>query len=163
MEKHIDRYWRLSGWHVLLLALVLVGSMTGLASCGHDDPDLRVWYYLGIQASDEYKASTENEEQGTMSESPNGNVLYTTITRMKQALSNTCPTPVYQGDDAAVLKACGEIYHAYKRAYGEYERNTICVVKLIRTSMDENDVVVSSRTLTTYNFGSLPPGMDLAE
>lgn len=147
-------------WLTLMLAVMLFGVMT---SCGHDEPELKVGYYMSVSSNDSYMASTDDEEQGTMSESSNGNVLYTTISRMKQALYNAYPTPDTRGADAAVLMACDKIYRNYKTMYGQYERNTVCVVKIMRVGLDDDGRVMNSRTLTTYSFGALPPDMDHAD
>lgn len=146
----------------MLAIVMLVGAVSGMTSCSSDEPELKVGYYLSISSSTGYMASSDDEDQGTMSESPNGNVLYTTISRMKAALRNAYPTPDTQGADVAVLMACDKIYRTYKGMYGPYEKNTICVVKVMRVSLDE-DIVVSSRTLTTYSFGALPPDKDYAD
>lgn len=150
-------------WHLFLLIAVVVAALVGVTSCGHDDPELKVGYYLSVSSSEAYMASSDDEDQGTMSDTQSGNVLYTTITRMKQAVRNAYPAPQNNGDDAAVLVACDKIYRDYKRMYGEYEKNTICVVKIMRTSLNDEGIVVGSRTLTTYSFGSLPPDKDHAE
>ena len=146
----------------MLAIVVLVSFGAVMTSCSSDGPELKVGYYLSINSSTGYMASTDDEDQGTMSENPNGNVLYTTITRMKAALRNAYPTPDTEGADVAVLMACDKIYRAYKGMYGPYEKNTICVVKIMRASLDDG-VVVSSRTLTTYSFGALPPDKDHSE
>lgn len=160
MAKDIKHLF--SPWRLVLLVGVLVGTLAGVASCGSDEPELKVGYYLSINSSEAFLASSDDEGQGTMSDTPNGNVLYTTITRMKNALRAAYPTPDYQGADVAVLMACDKIYRAYKGMYGEYEKNTICVVKIMRVSLD-GDIVVGSRTLTTYSFGALPPDKDHSE
>ena len=149
-------------WRVCLLVAVVLAALVGVASCGSDEPDLMVGYYMSINSTDSFMASEDDEGQGTMSDTQHGNVLYTTITRMKKAMRDAYPTRDYKGDDAAVLNACDKIYRAYKSMYGEYEKNTICVVKIMRTRQD-GDVVMSSRTLTTYSFGALPPDKDHAE
>ena len=132
------------------------------SSCGKDDKDLMVGYYMSINSKESFMASEDDENQGTTSANPDANVLYTTITRMKRALYDAYPTPRYGGDDVAVLAACDSVYRKYKNMYGALEKNTICVVKIMRTSQD-GDIVVKSRTLTTYSFGALPPGKDSSE
>lgn len=149
----------ISQWRLFLLTVVLVGALAGVASCGSDEPTYEVGYYLSINSSVSFMASEDDEDQGTMSDTQHGNVLYTTISRMKRALRDAYPTPDTRGADVAVLMACDKIYRAYKSMYGEYEKNTICVVKIMRTKLD-NDIVVASRTLTTYSFGALPPDKD---
>jgi len=146
-------------FRAVFLAVMLVGCLLLLPSCSDNEPELRVDYYLSIDSEESFMASNEDESQGTMSDADHGNVLYTTITRMKTALRDAYPVPDYQGADAAVLTACDKIYRNYKGMYGQFEKNTICVVKLKRVRLEDN-VAVSSRTLTTYSFGALPPGMD---
>lgn len=147
----------------LLLGLsLLFFPLMSLTSCGNDEPDLMVGYYLSINSQVGYMATTENEEQGTMSDSNYGNVLYTTITKMRQALHNAYPIASKDGNDVAVLSACDNIYREYKSMYGALEKNTICVAKIYRARMD-GEIVVSSKTLTVYHFGALPPGMDSSE
>ncbi|MBQ6168288.1 MAG: hypothetical protein IJK41_12790 [Muribaculaceae bacterium] len=148
-----------TSWRLLLLVGILAGALAGISSCGSDEPDMKVGYYLSVSSSEAYMASSEDEGQGTMSDTQHGNVLYTTITRMKNAVQNAYPTPDTKGADVAVLMACGKIYRDYKNMYGEYEKNTICVVKIMRTKLDDG-IVVGSRTLTTYSFGALPPDKD---
>lgn len=155
---------QISGLLGIMLPVVVLILMTASAtSCGKDDPEFKVGYYMSINSTESFMASQDDEDQGTMSESPDGNVLYTTITRMKRALHDAYPAPGYQGNDVGVLVACDSIYRMYKRLYGEYEKNTICVVKIIRTSLNDDGIVVGSRTLTTYKFGSLPPGKDYSQ
>lgn len=160
MEKN-NRH-QLAQWLPFMLAVLLVGVMAGMVSCGNDEPELKVGYYMSISSSESFMASEDDESQGTMSETPNGNVLYTTISRMKRAMVDAYPTPDTNGADAAVLMACDRIYRNYKTMYGPYERNTVCVVKIMRVGLDEGKVV-TSRTLTTYSFGALPPDKDHSE
>ena len=140
---------------MLMVLTVLLWSMA-LSSCVNDEPDLLVGYYLEVQSSDSFMAASEDEEQGTMSDHTEGNVLYTTITGMKRALRQAYPTPDYEGNDAAVIAAIDDIYHRYKANYGHLERNTICVAKLYRTRMD-GTLIKYSRSLKNYRFGALPP------
>ena len=142
---------------ICVLLTLMMGM--GLTSCGSDEPDMLVGYYMEIQSSIAFMASSEDEEQGTMSDHEESNVLYTTIMRMKRALRETYPVTNYEGDDAAVISALDSIYRKYKSMYGAMERNTVCVVKLYRTSMD-GIVVKHSRALKTYHFGALPPTTD---
>lgn len=144
---------------VILLAIALVPALN---SCGQDEPDMLVGYYLDIKSQVPYKASGEDEEQGTVSSSTVGNVLYVTITRMKRALQEAYPTVGYEGNDAAVISALDAIYRDYKASYGHLERNPICVVKLYRTKMD-GTIVKKSRSLKAYQFCALPSDVDLPE
>ena len=121
-----------------MVIMLLIAFVLSAPSCGSDEP-LLVGYYLDIQSEIAYKASEDDEQQGTMSDHEESNVLYTTITRMHSALDS--------------------IYHDYKRMYGHLEKKTVCVVKLYRTKM-EGMIVKNSRSLKVYHFGILPPNVD---
>ena len=146
----------------LLAILLLITSAVTVNSCGSDEPDMMVGYYLDIQSEIAYKASEDDEEQGTMSDHEESNVLYTTLTRMQQALRRTYPINDYVGNDAAVISALDSIYRNYKRNYGHLEKKTVCVAKLYRTKMD-GMIVKGSRSLKTYQFGILPSNVDHME
>ena len=143
----------------LMTILLLIAFVLSVPSCGSDEPDMLVGYYMDIQSEIAYKASEDDEEQGTMSDHEETNVLYTTITRMQQALRNAYPVNDYAGNDAAVISALDSIYRDYKRMYGHLEKKTVCVVKLYRTKMN-GTIVVGSRSLKTYQFGILPSNVD---
>lgn len=139
-----------------LVMVLLLASSPLLFSCGDDEPDMLVGYYMDIQSTTNYKASEDDENQGTMSDHDDANVLYTTIVSMKRALRDAYPTPTHEGDDSGVITALDSIYHKYKSMYGHLERNTICTVKLYRTKMD-GTIVKGSQAIKIYHFGSLPP------
>lgn len=144
----------------LIAITLLIVMALGFTSCSSDDePDLLVGYYLDIQSEVAFKGSEDDEEQGTMSDSEESNVLYKTIMSMKSALRNAYPMTDHQGDDAAVIAALDSIYHNYKASYGHLEKNTICVVKLYRTRLD-GTIIKWSKPLKTYHFGFLPPNLD---
>lgn len=143
--------------HAMRLVMgLLLAFCPLLMSCGDDEPDMLVGYYMEIQASTSYWAADDDEEQGTMSDHEDANVLYTTITRMKQTLKETYPAPTHEGNDAAVITALDNIYHRYKTMYGHLERNNICTVKLNRIKLD-GTIVKSSQAIKIYHFGALPP------
>ena len=142
-----------------MLVTLAVLMMPVFSSCGSDEPDWTVGYYMEIQSSTSFMASTEDEQQGTMSDHEESNVLYTTIMRMKQALRDAYPVATRQGDAGVVIAALDAVYRPYKAMYGQLERNTICVVKLYRTSMD-GEIVKRSRALKSYHFGALPANVD---
>ena len=145
---------------LLLLMMLLVIPATTMTSCGDDEPDMLVGYYLGIQSQVRLSLSEEDESQGT-SASPVQDMLSTTIVRMRNALRVAYPMPNYYGNDSHVISALDAIFNDYKAMYGSSERNTVCVVKLYRARM-EGDLVKKSKTLKTYHFGAIPPGNDEA-
>ena len=143
----------------LMVFMLLIAFVLSAPSCGSDEPDMMVGYYMDIQSEIGYKGSEDDEEQGTMSDHEESNVLYKTITNMQVALHRAYPVNDYVGNDAGVISALDSIYHAYKRMYGHLEKKTVCVVKLYRTKMD-GPIVKGSRSLKTYQFGILPPNVD---
>lgn len=138
-----DKYWTTMKKMIFSLVALLVALSPVLSSCSSDEPDLLVGYYMEIQSSTAFMASSEDEDQGTMSDHDDANVLYTTVMGMKRALKEVYPEPRVDGNDAAVIAALDAVYRPYKAMYGQLERNTICVVKLYRTSMDGTIVVGS--------------------
>ena len=143
----------------LLLAVALVMPQVLLTSCGNDEPDWLIGYYMTIDSQVRLSLhESDDESQGT-SASPVEDVLSTTIVRMRTALHDAYPVNNYQGDDAGVITALDNIYYAYKSMYGVDEKNTVCVVKLYRASMD-GEIVVKSTALKTYHFGARPPGFE---
>jgi len=154
MRQQIKPLW------LLIIAAVISCLTLSLNSCGNDEPDMLVGYYLGIQSQVRLTLSEEDESQGT-SASPTADMLSTTIVRMRVALRNAYPTANTHGNDSRVIAALDDIFRDYKTMYGASERNTVCVVKLYRTSM-EDDIVKHSRTIQTYHFGALPPENDEA-
>ncbi|MBQ6080749.1 MAG: hypothetical protein IJK93_10800 [Muribaculaceae bacterium] len=140
--------------HRWLIAALMACMLATSFSCGNDEPDLLVGYYLNIQSQVNLNLSDYDESQGT-SATTSSSVLSTTIVRMRKALEETYPIATYQGNDSGVLAACDSIYRNYKLAYSHLERNTVCVVKLYRTRLD-GEAIVSSRCMTTYLFGIIP-------
>ena len=141
-----------------LLAMTLILTLLTLTTCGSDEPDWLVGYYLEINSEVRLNLSDDDESQGT-SASPVQDVLSATIVNMRTALHDTYPVNDYHGDDAGVIAALDKIYYDYKAMYGATEKNTICIVKINRASMD-GEIVVKSRSLKSYRFGARPPQME---
>lgn len=137
-----------------LLAALMACMLVTSTSCGNDEPDYLIGYYLNIQSQVNLNLSDYDESQGT-SASMSSSVLSTTIVNMRKALEATYPTATLQGNDSAVLTALDNIYRNYKIAYSGVEGHTVCIVKLYRTHLD-GEVIVDSRCLTTYHFGIIP-------
>ncbi len=140
------------------MACVLVTS----TSCGNDDSDYLVGYYLNIQSQVNLNLSDYDETQGTTSASTSTSVLSTTIVNMRKALEATYPTATIHGNDSGVLSALDDIYRSYKTAYSNYEGHTVCTVRLYRTALD-GDVIVNSQCMTTYHFGIIPDDINPPE
>lgn len=139
---------------LLLLALLFLGSTLFTTSCGSDEPDLLVGYYLTIDSQVRLSLYEEDESQGT-SANPDQDVLSNTIIKMKTALRETYPEATLKGNDAAVISALDNIYRKYKTMYGHLERGTVCTVKLYRAKLDDG-IVVNSKSMMVFHFGALP-------
>lgn len=137
-----------------MLAVALVMPLTFMTSCSNDEPDMLVGYYMTIDSQVRLSLYEEDESQGTTS-SPIVDVLSYTLIQMRNALRNAYPQNNTHGNDAKVIAACDGIYKKYKSMYGAEERNTVCIVKLYRASMD-GEVVKRSKALKTYRFGARP-------
>jgi hypothetical protein len=157
MREKYQYYLRSSIRFLVLMTLFVIPS-SSLTSCDDDEPNLDVGYYLGIQSQVRLSLYEDDESQGT-SASPVADPLSTTIIRMRAALRDAYPMPNTHGNDSRVIAALDDIFMDYKTTHHASERNTVCIVKLYRTRM-ENDIVKKSKTLKTYHFGAIPPGTD---
>lgn len=137
----------------ILLAMAFILPQPILTSCD-DEPDLLVGYYMTINSQVRLSLYLEDESQGT-SASPVADMLSTTLVRMRTALHNAYPQNNTHGNDSKVIAACDAVYMQYKSMYGDEEKNTVCVAKLYRASMD-GEVVKHSKALKTYHFGARP-------
>ena len=142
----------------LLLIVMLCAMVMATASCGSDEPELKVAYYMEINSQVRLSLYEEDESQGT-SANPDEDVLSNTILKMRTAMNDAYPEMTFKGDDARVITAIDNIYKNYKSMYGHLERNTVCTVKLIRVKMDGTHIV-KSKTIKVYLFGALPQNTD---
>lgn len=145
----------------VLAGLITVLALTtlSLTSCGSDEPDLLVGYYMTINSQVRLNLSEMDESQGTSSQ-PEADMLSYTIVRMRNALHEVYTHPSTQGNDAVVIAALDYIYNDYHSMYGAFEKNTVCVVKLYRARLDEEGVVKKSTPLKSYRFGAQPVSTD---
>ena len=137
----------------LSILLFLLPALT-FSSCESDEPDYLVGYYLTINSQVRLSLSDEDESQGTSS-SPVADVLSNTVVKMREALLIAYPQNNHYGNDSGVISALDDIFMEYKSMYHSTEKNTVCVVKLYRASMD-GEIVKKSRALKTYRFGARP-------
>lgn len=152
------RHRLLAALRYTILAMLLVLPASTLTSCGDDEPDLLVGYYLSINSQVRLSLYEDDQSQGT-SASPVADMLSTTIVKMRHALQIAYPQPNYYGSDSKVIAALDDIFMEYKAMYGGGERNAVCIVKLYRARLD-GEVVKKSTPLKTYRFGAIPEGYD---
>lgn len=138
-------------WLLKVLAALILSLAAN--SCGNDEPELPVGYYLSIHSQVMLDLSDNDENQGTAA-NMTSNVISVTIKRMKKALREAYPTPTLTGNDAAVLTACDSVYRSYRSTY-EPSKVTVCSVVLYKTRLDD-EVSKSSTPLKTYHFSAMP-------
>jgi len=138
----------------LPLFLLVFSFLLLTASCGKDEPNWLIGYYMNIDSKVKLSLSDADESQGT---SPDQavDVLSNTVRRMRVALQDAYPHDTRSGDDGAVLKALDDIYREYKLSYADKEGVTVCVITLYR-GKKHHDIVKESTPLKTYQFGVLP-------
>lgn len=141
-----------------MVALLLLVPMVMGTSCGSDEPDWLVGYYMTINSETRLNLTENDESQGTSSQ-PYADVLSNTIVKMRIALNEFYQEPTTHANDAVILTALDNIYKQYKAMYGHLEKNTVCVVTIYRAAMD-GEIVKRSTPLKTYHFGALPPGIE---
>lgn len=142
----------------IMVALLLLVPMVMGTSCGSDEPDWLVGYYMTINSETRLNLTENDESQGTSSQ-PYADVLSNTIVKMRTALNEFYQEPTTHANDAVILTALDNIYKQYKAMYGHLEKNTVCVVTIYRAAMD-GEIVKRSTPLKTYHFGALPPGIE---
>ena len=148
MKKSRNQLWRVS------LCVLLFSCILGTLSCGNDEPDWMIGYYMSINSQVRLTLSESEDAPGTTS-NLTVDVLSTTVRNLKTALHEAYPEDTRSGNDAAVLTACDKIYRDYKSSYSDKEGHTVCVINLYRAKK-ENGIVVESTPLKTYTFGALP-------
>jgi hypothetical protein len=141
-----------------MVALLLMMPLVMGTSCGSDEPDWLVGYYMTINSETRLNLTENDESQGTSSQ-PYADVLSNTIVKMRTALNEFYQEPTTHANDAVILTALDNIYKQYKAMYGHLEKNTVCVVTIYRAAMD-GEIVKRSTPLKTYHFGALPPGIE---
>ncbi|MBR5685789.1 MAG: hypothetical protein IKX18_06535 [Muribaculaceae bacterium] len=154
LNRHLCKHLLL-----LMLAMAVILPSAVLTSCGDDEPDLNIGYYMSINSKVRLNLTENDESQGTSAQ-PEADMLSYTIVRMREALKIAYPQPNKYGNDAAVITALDNIYKDYHAMYGHYEKNTVCVVKVYRARMDDEGVVKKSTPLKTYRFGAQPPSTE---
>ena len=155
MATHHKHSLPVLAWLIVAMAMIV----PSLSSCGNDEPDLLIGYYMTIQSKVRLNLSEMEESQGTSSQ-PEADVLSQTIVRMRHALHEVYTHPSPQGNDAVVISALDYIYNEYHSMYSSIEKNTVCVVKLYRARIDDEGIVKKSTPLKSYHFGAQPPSTE---
>lgn len=140
----------------LLLPLLLISCLLGFTSCtGDDEPESSIGYYLMIQSTIPIKTL------GGLPPPPKNKLIGDLTRQMQQSINEVYPEHDLQGNDAAVIEACDEVYLAYLETYRNKSAaatNTVgngmktdCVATVYRARMS-GTIVRQSRALKTYRF-----------
>ncbi len=140
-------------------AVLLLGIVVSLSSCGSDEPDYRIAYYLDINSQVDIGLIDDDSEQDISSSDPSTSPITTAVINMRGALHDAYPEPTYIGNDSGVLSALNQIYYKFQSSYAQFTTVTVCVVKLCRSHIDDEGVIQDSRVMAVYQFGLLPPGI----
>jgi hypothetical protein len=136
----------------LLFSLLLVAYTAVFTSCGKDEPSSTVIdYYLDIEEEFLINGSTNLTDR-----------YYSPITRMRDAIRKTYPTPDNKGNDEAVVAACDKEYEEYYQMYigeGHHFTSLFHLVRVIKT----NGIVKQSETLRTFVYDINPVETDVEE
>ena len=136
--KYMDVLFR-----AMLVALCLF-AVTGFTSCNSDDePDLVVGYYLSIHSR------VRIFSRGGLPPDPKEHMIGKMTIMMKQRINDVYPVRDLEGNDAAVIVACDDVYDMYKESH--MQANAECVVVLNRAWMS-GIVVKQSKPIKTYRF-----------
>lgn len=132
----------LKHWRGLLFSLMLVGVMVTLTSCGDDEPSsTTIEYYLEVEEAFLVDGSASTASQ-----------YYSPITRMREVIRKTYPTPDARGNDDAVMAACDKEFEEYCQMYsGDPYGHITCLFNLIR-AVKVGTVVKQNDKLKTYLY-----------
>lgn len=149
---------RHSFYNLLRVLVLLIAAPLLLNSCSNEEePEVLASYYLGTDAT-EFIGISENDEELGILLPPNKHSIHWTIIKMRRALRKAFPVAVAIADDARAIAVCDSCFQE-SLFYPTPDGDTVCTLKLIRTTQ-EGDHVVSSRTIKYYRFTRNPFAMD---
>jgi hypothetical protein len=137
-------------WRMMLLSLAFIAATMTLVSCGDDEPETVIDYYVDI------------EEQFLVNSSSSTTDRYISpASRMKEAIHKAYPTPNETGNDAAVIEACDKEYQDYVMMYTGRPEHFTCLLHVMRAKK-VGTIVRQSEKLRTYTF-DINPSSELEE
>lgn len=124
--------------------LVAIFALCSLGACSNEDePEITsIDYYLSVQTPYAIYRS------GGLPPAPKEDMIGKLTLKMKKRIHEAYPSPDLQGDDAAVLVACDEVYREYLET--GFKENTECVATLFRVKMSGTIVKQSTRIKNYY-------------
>ncbi len=125
---------------VLFVSLLLAMSSV-LTSCDNsDEPALKVDYFFAISSNPPEYAPV-----------PKSEMVYKVTKVMMDSIRKVYPKINTEGNDAAVLLVCSNVYHRYLQEHPDAAKYFFCQAKLNRGDM-RGTIVVSYRTISCFNF-----------
>lgn len=126
---------------VLFVSLLLVAMSSVLTSCDKtDEPTLKVDYFFIITSNPPDYAPV-----------PKSEMVFKVTKTMMDSIRKVYPKINTEGNDAAVLLVCGNVYRRYLQENPDAAKFFFCEAKLNRGLM-RGTVVVSYSTITRFNF-----------
>jgi len=127
-----------------MMALFCLGALAMFSACSDvDEPETGIDYYLLIESRVAIKGS------GDIAPPPRENTIGILTSRMRQRIQQIYPHRNLQGDDAAVMGVCDEIYREYQEA--GMLTNCECVATIYRARMS-GPIVKQSVKIRSYRF-----------
>jgi len=128
---------------MMLLAIMAVVAVSFLASCASDEPETGIDYYLSLQPR------TRIFARGGLPPDPKEDMIGKITLQMRLSIREHYPTLTDDGDDAAVLVACDEVYRLYLES--GMKSHTECVATLYRAKMC-GTIIRGSTPIKNYYF-----------
>ena len=129
---------------MLLLSVAVIAATMTFVSCGDDDPEAVIDYYVDV------------EEQFLVNESTATTDRYISpVTRMTEAIRKAYPNPNETGNDAAVIEACDKEYYDYLMMYTGRPEHFTCKLRVMR-ARKIGTIVKQSEELKTYTYDINP-------
>ena len=128
----------------LPIALFTVSSLCFFGSCTNDDePEVVINYYLSIQ--------TKNSiyRRGGLPPESKLDMIGKLTTKMKARIREVYPNPDLEGNDAAVIVACDEIYREYLETGLREHVECVAILYRARTS---NSIIKQCTPVKNYYF-----------
>lgn len=131
-------------WRMMLLSLACFAATMTLVSCGDDEPETVIDYYVNVEEQFLVNSSTSTTDR-----------YISPSTRMNEAIRKAYPTPNETGNDAAIIEACDKEYQDYLMMYTGRPEHFTCLLHVMRAKK-VGTIVKQSEKLKTYTYDINP-------
>ena len=129
---------------MMLLSLAVIAATMTFVSCGDDDPEAVIDYYVDIEEQFLVNASTSTTDR-----------YISPVTRMNEAIRKAYPSPNETGNDAAIIEACDKEHQDYLMMYTGRPEHFTCKLRVMR-ARKIGTIVKQSEDLRTYTYDINP-------